>query len=160
MGAEEQLYLLATDAGYGFVAKLGDMYANKKAGKALIKVPEGGEVIVPQKVDDLKNDLLVSVTNQGYLLIFPISDLPVMAKGKGVKVMSIPKDRFSDRSEFMVSTAIMKKENLLVVHSKKKSTKKWTYSELTNYVGSRAKRGRKLPNGYKNVTSLSIELKL
>ncbi|MAV76097.1 MAG: DNA topoisomerase IV subunit A [Cellvibrionales bacterium] len=159
MGAEEQLYLLATDAGYGFIAKLGDMYANKKAGKALIKIPEGGEVIVPQKVDDLENDLLVSVTNQGYLLIFPISDLPVMAKGKGVKIMNIPKDRFSDRSEFMVSTAIMKKENLLLVNSKKKSAKKWTYSELTNYVGSRAKRGRKLPNGYKNVTSLSIELK-
>ena len=58
------------------------MYANKKAGKALIKIPNGGEVIAPQKIDDVENDLLVSVSNEGRMLIFPVADLPVMARGR------------------------------------------------------------------------------
>ena len=159
MGQDDDHYILATDAGYGFVAKLSDMYANKKAGKVLIKVPDGAKVVNPFPISDIQNDLLVSVTNQGYLLIFPVSELPIMSKGKGVKIMNIPKNKFSDRSEFMVSTAIMKKDDFLLIDSSKKSLKKWSYSELTNYIGSRAKRGRKLPNGYKNITSLVVEKK-
>ena len=82
-----------------------------------------------------------------------------MAKGKGVKIMNIPKSRISDRSEFMISTAVMSKEEFLLINSSKKSLKKWSYTELANYIGSRAKRGRKLPNGYKNITSLVVESK-
>ena len=159
MGKDDDYYILATDAGYGFVAKLSDMYANKKAGKVLVKVPDGAKVVTPYAIKDIKNDLLVSVTNQGYLLIFPVSDLPIMAKGKGVKIMNIPKSRISDRSEFMISTAVMSKEEFLLINSSKKSLKKWSYTELANYIGSRAKRGRKLPNGYKNITSLVVESK-
>ena len=132
MGQDDDHYILATDAGYGFVAKLSDMYANKKAGKVLIKVPDGAKVVNPFPISDIQDDLLVAVTNQGYLLIFPVSELPIMSKGKGVKIMNIPKNKFSDRSEFMVSTAIMKKDDFLLIDSSKKSLKKWSYSELTN----------------------------
>ena len=117
MGAEQQLYLLATDAGYGFVAKLGDMYANKKAGKTLIKIPKGGEVIAPQKIEDVKNGLLVSVSNEGRMLIFPVADLPVMARGKGNKIMNIPSAKLASREEFMLATAVMRKQDCLVTVS-------------------------------------------
>ena len=158
MGAEEQLYLLATDAGYGFVAKLGDMYANKKAGKALIKIPNGGEVIAPQKIDDVENGLLVSVSNEGRMLIFPVADLPVMARGKGNKIMNIPSAKLANRDEFMLATAVMRKQDCLVIHAGKRHLK-MKYADLEHYIGERARRGNKLPRGFQKVDSIVIDVK-
>ena len=158
MGAEEQLYLLATDAGYGFVAKLGDMYANKKAGKALIKIPNGGEVIAPQKIDDVENGLLVAVSNEGRMLIFPVADLPVMARGKGNKIMNIPSAKLANRDEFMLATAVMRKQDCLVIHAGKRHLK-MKYADLEHYIGERARRGNKLPRGFQKVDSIVIDVK-
>jgi topoisomerase-4 subunit A len=158
MGAEQQLYLLATDAGYGFVAKLGDMYANKKAGKTLIKIPKGGEVIAPQKIEDVKNGLLVSVSNEGRMLIFPVADLPVMARGKGNKIMNIPSAKLASREEFMLATAVMRKQDCLVIHAGKRHLK-MKYADLEHYIGERARRGNKLPRGFQKVDSIVIDVK-
>ncbi len=158
MGADEQLYLLATDAGYGFVAKLGDMHANKKAGKTLIKIPKGGEVIAPQIIDDLDNSLLVSVSNEGRMLIFPITDLPIMARGKGNKIMNIPSSKLVSRDEFMLATAVMKKEDSLVIHAGKRYLK-MKYTDLEHYIGERARRGNKLPRGFQKVDSMVVDVK-
>ncbi|MDG2472393.1 MAG: DNA topoisomerase IV subunit A [Pseudomonadales bacterium] len=158
MGAEQQLYLLATDAGYGFVAKLGDMYANKKAGKTLIKIPKGGEVIAPRKIEDVKNGLLVSVSNEGRMLIFPVADLPVMARGKGNKIMNIPRAKLASREEFMLATAVMRKQDCLVIHAGKRHLK-MKYADLEHYIGERARRGNKLPRGFQKVDSIVIDVK-
>jgi topoisomerase-4 subunit A len=152
------LYLLATDAGYGFVAKLGDMYANKKAGKTLIKIPKGGEVIAPQKIEDVKNGLLVSVSNEGRMLIFPVADLPVMARGKGNKIMNIPSAKLASREEFMLATAVMRKQDCLVIHAGKRHLK-MKYADLEHYIGERARRGNKLPRGFQKVDSIVIDVK-
>ena len=52
MGADEQKILLGTDAGYGFISKIGDLYTKNKAGKAVVSIPKGGRKIKKKMVND------------------------------------------------------------------------------------------------------------
>ena len=158
IGANTDKYLLATDAGYGFVAHLGDMHANKKAGKTLLSIPKGGRVIAPAAIDDMDNGLLVSVSNEGRMLIFPIADLPVMARGKGNKIMNIPSAKLATRDEYMLAIAVMRKEDSLVIYAGKRHLK-MKFADLEHYMGERARRGNKLPRGFQKVDSIAVEAK-
>ncbi len=158
MGSDNDMYLLATDAGYGFVARLGDMHANKKAGKSLLTIPKGGRVIAPARVSDMEDALLVSVSNEGRMLIFPITDLPIMARGKGNKIMNIPSAKLATREEFMLAVAVMKKEDAVIINAGKRHLK-MKMNDLEHYIGERARRGNKLPRGFQKVDSVSIEVK-
>ena len=89
-GAPEQQYFMATTFGYGFVCTLSDLYSRNKAGKKIINVPEGASVLPPVPVSSLKEDQLLSISSEGFMLFSPVSDFPLLAKGKGVKVMNIP----------------------------------------------------------------------
>ena len=93
MGQDKDAWLLATDAGYGFIARLGDMQANKKGGKTVLTVPKGSHVLHPQAVTDMDNALIAVLSNEGRLLLFPAKELPEMPRGKGNKMMSIPSAR-------------------------------------------------------------------
>ena len=158
MGADDDLYLLSTDAGYGFVAKLGDMHANKKAGKSLITVPKGGRVQAPVAVSSLEETLLVSISSEGRMLIFPVADLPVMARGKGNKILNIPSAKLQAREEYMLAVAVMRQEDTLIVYAGKRHLK-MKFSDLQHYHGERAQRGNKLPRGFQKVDTVSVEKK-
>jgi DNA gyrase/topoisomerase IV subunit A len=93
MGADDQRVLLASDAGYGFVARLEDLASKNKAGKALLTLPENSQVLPPQFVIDPTKALLAAVSNDGRLLVFPVTELPELARGKGNKIMNIPSAR-------------------------------------------------------------------
>lgn len=158
LGADTEQYLLATDAGYGFIAKLGDMHANKKAGKNLINIPKGGQVIEPARVRDIDSEYLVSVSSEGRMLIFPVADLPVMARGKGNKIMNIPTARLQAREEYMLAVTIMGEVDALVIHAGKRHLT-MKLSDLDHYMGERARRGNKLPRGFQKVDSIRVERK-
>lgn len=85
MGEEDQLWLVGSDAGYGFVCKGDDLLSKNRSGKALINLPENSEVMTPQVIADLDNDEILAITNQGRMLLFPIKDLPQLSKGKVTK---------------------------------------------------------------------------
>lgn len=159
MGSDSDKYLLATDAGYGFVTQLGGMHTNKKAGKTLISIPKGGRVIAPALIDDLENGLLVSVSNEGRMLIFPIADLPVMARGKGNKIMNIPSAKLSTREEFMLAVVVMRREDSLLIYAGKRHLK-MKFADLEHYFGERARRGNKLPRGFQKVDLVCVEPKV
>lgn len=158
MGSDSDKYLLATDAGYGFVTQLGDMHTNKKAGKTLLTIPKGGRVIAPALIDDLENGLLVSVSNEGRMLIFPIADLPVMARGKGNKIMNIPSAKLTTREEFMLAVVVMRREDSLLIYAGKRHLK-MKFADLEHYFGERARRGNKLPRGFQKVDLVCVEPK-
>src|SRR5690606_7327024 len=80
---DDALYVIASDAGYGFVVKGEDLQAKNKAGKALLSLPAGARVIAPRTLDSREHDWLAAVTTEGRLLVFPIRDLPQLGKGKG-----------------------------------------------------------------------------
>ncbi|MCU7835411.1 MAG: DNA topoisomerase IV subunit A [gamma proteobacterium symbiont of Taylorina sp.] len=152
---EEQLYLFSTDAGYGFVGKLSDMFSKNKKGKALIKVPVGGRVMQPLAVTDLETDKVVAVSNEGRLLIHSLSDLPLLAKGKGVKIISIPASRVVEREEFVQHVSLLAEgEKLTIVSGKRHLTLKG--ADLEHYMNERGRRGNKLPRGLQKVDAILV----
>jgi len=151
MGSDEDLYLFATTAGYGFIAKLGDLQSRQRAGKAVVTVPEGAKVLVPQRVLNLETDLLAAATDSGRLLLFPLSDLPVMPKGKGVQILSLPKGK----GESLVALTPITPGVHLIVHSGKRYLN-MKAAEYEPFKGKRAQRGNKLPRGFQNVSALEV----
>ena len=154
-GADTDRFLLASDAGYGFVARFADLQAKNKAGKAVLSLPKGAQVLQPASIRE-GNDLLVAaVTNEGRMLVFPLADLPELARGKGNKIIGIPSARAASREEFMVGLAVVSPEDTLRITAGKQH-KNFKLTELVNYRGERGRRGNKLPKGYQKVTAISV----
>ena len=155
MGEDDQKILLGTDAGYGFIAKIGDLYTKNKAGKAVVSIPKGGRILNPKVVNDTEA-LIAAVSNEGRMLVFPIADLPELARGKGNKILNIPGSRLQSREEFVIDYAIVPQGSSLVVHSGKRYlVMKGT--DLEHYRGERGRRGHKLPRGFQKVDKLDIQ---
>ena len=150
MGGDDDLYLVSSDAGYGFVVTVADMTTDRKAGKSLVTVPKGSGTLPPRRVENYQEDRVAAVTSEGRLLVFPISELPQLGKGKGVKIIGLKKDQ-------MIDVAVVPPGGTLIVHSGKRFMK-LPQSDLQYYEAKRALRGNKLPRGYQNVDRLDIEL--
>jgi topoisomerase-4 subunit A len=156
MGEPTDKWLLATDAGYGFITKTEDLYSRNRAGKLILNVPEGANVLMPVAVPADAKALLCAVNNDGKLLVFPATDLPELAKGKGNKIFGIDSKRFAKRDELMVSVAVIAPEQSLLLWSgERKMTLR--FAELKDYRGERAQRGGVLPRGWRKVERLEVE---
>jgi topoisomerase-4 subunit A len=152
----EQLFLLASDAGYGFIVKLDELFAKNRAGKAALSVPKGSKALAPRRLTDVENEYVAVVSNIGNLLIFPLKELPQLAKGKGNKMMSIPGPKVASREEFVVDMAVLKdKQSLLIVGAGKPF--KLKPSDWKQFLAERARRGNKLPRGCRDVAKLGVE---
>jgi topoisomerase-4 subunit A len=148
--------VLASDAGYGFVIQLKDLYVKNKAGKASLKLPNGSEVLTPVSVIDMDSDRLAAVTTEGRLLVFPVSELPLLARGKGNKIIQIPGKRVAAREEYVVGIMCIPEKGRLTIHS---GQRHFTLKpkDLDAFEGERGRRGNKLPRGFQRVDGLTIE---
>ena len=146
LGNEQDDYLLVTSAGYGFITKLGALLTRNKKGKASLRVPDNAKVLTPQAVADIDDDWVAGVTNTGRLLIFTAFELPQLSRGKGVKLINIPKAKAAEGEE-LTSVCVFREGQKLRVHSGKRYLN-LKPSDFENYVGSRAQRGRLLPRGF------------
>jgi topoisomerase IV subunit A len=155
MGDNSDLYLFASDAGYGFIGKLEDLITKNKKGKALISLPAGAKVLLPQKINNIESDQVVVVSNEGRLLIHKLNQLPELAKGKGVKMLSIQSSRVTERLEYVVAIAILSTGQTLSIHSGKRHLT-LKLSDLQHYIGERGRRGHKLPRGLQKVDKLVV----
>ena len=157
-GDPEQLFLLASDSGYGFTIKLSDMFTRNKAGKSTLSVPRGAGVLPPVPVRSLEDDWIVAVSTEGYMLVIPLAELPQMSRGKGNKIINIPSARLKTREEYVAAIrCIQDGEKLTVFAGKKHKTMK--AAEVDEFEGERGRRGRKLPRGYQKVDSIRVEEK-
>jgi topoisomerase-4 subunit A len=156
MGAEDSLYLLASDAGYGFVAKLGDLQTKNRSGKAALTLPKGGRVLQPAPIGEVEGAWVAAVSNEGRLLVFPLADLPQLARGKGNKIIGIPGARVQSREEFVIAVQVLGESDSLVVYAGKRHIS-LKFSELEHYRGERGRRGNKLPRGFQKVDSMQVE---
>ena len=156
MPEDDALYVIASDAGYGFVVKGEDLQAKNKAGKALLSLPNNAKVIAPRPVADRENNWLASVTTEGRLLIFKISDLPQLGKGKGNKIIGIPGERVASREEYVTDIAVIPEGSTLVLQAGKR-TLSLKADDLEHYKGERGRRGNKLPRGFQRVDALLVE---
>ena len=154
IGDNEQKFLLASDAGYGFVASLGDLVSRNKAGKAVLRVPAGGKPVVPSPVPAGKECLIAAVSSIGRLLLFEMEELPELAKGKGNKLINIPGPKYKSGEETMVAACVVPEDGSLQVHTASRiMTIKW--DDLDDYYGDRALRGSLLPKGWRKVLRLA-----
>lgn len=147
---EKQQVLLGSDAGYGFVASVGDLFSKNKAGKAVLKLPRGARVLPPVPVNALDSDLLVAVSNEGRMLCFPVAELPVLQRGKGNKIISIPSARAAERIEYVIAVVVVSEDQGVTVHAGKRHLN-LKPADLAHYRGERGRRGNKLPRGFQNV---------
>lgn len=156
MGKDEQQYLMASDAGYGFVGKFGDMVSKNKAGKAYLSLSTGAKTIVPQVVQNLKTDWCLAISSEGRMLMFPLRDLPVLGKGKGNKLISIPSAKAASREEIVKVLSIVPDGASIKILSGKRGMT-LTAADLTHYQGERGRRGNKLPRGLQRVDGVEVE---
>jgi len=154
-GAEGDRYLLASDAGYGFVVQFGQLQAKNKAGKAVLTLPKGAQVLPPASIAEGEEPLVVVATNEGRMLVFPLADLPEMARGKGNKLIGIPSARAAAREEFVAGLCVVTEGDTLQVTSGG-HYRNFKWSELEHFRGERGRRGSKLPKGYQRVTRLEV----
>lgn len=154
-GNPEDWYVLASHYGYGFRVQLKELSSKNKAGKLLITLPPGAKVLKPAPIYD-ESDLMAVVTLQGRLLIFPVADLPALARGKGNKLIQIPSgDLLSEKDYVVAVLSIPENSSLKVVSGKRFLTLKTL--DIEHYTSSRAKRGLALPRGFQRVEGLECE---
>jgi len=153
IGENEQKYLLASDAGYGFIATLSELVSRNKAGKAILRVPSGGRAVVPAPVPLDSECLIAAVSSIGRLLMFEMDELPELAKGKGNKLLNIPGKKYQSGEEKLIAVAVVPEDgNLQVYCGSRMMTIKWGDSDA--YYGERALRGSMLPKGWRKVDRL------
>ncbi len=152
-GDAERRVLLASDAGYGFVARLESLLAKPKAGKAVLTLPSGARVLPPQPIADLASERVAVATNAGHLLVFALSDLPELPRGKGNKLIAIPARKLAVREEYVAGIAVVSADGSLAVHAGKRV---FTLkpADIDHYQAERGRRGKMLPRGFQRVEGL------
>ena len=146
MGDDDQPIILSSDAGYGFISSLGNLQSKTKSGKHAISLSKQAKTMRVIKVDDVDTDFLAVVTNRARLLIFPVSELPQLSKGKGNKLIQIKKDDFLDREEFLIGLCTIKShQKLRVEYGNGKKHKTYSFEDLVNFTSHRARKGLTIP---------------
>ncbi|MEO5566431.1 MAG: DNA topoisomerase IV subunit A [Luteimonas sp.] len=151
-GDNDTRFVLASSHGYGFVTRFENLLSRQKAGKAMKSLTPGAKVLQPAAVSSVDSDRVVAVTSAGHLLAFPVSELPELDKGKGNKIIEIPKAKLG--TEQVVAIAVVSPGGTLAVHSGAR-TMTLSFKDLEPYLGKRATRGGLLPRGWQKVDDLS-----
>jgi topoisomerase-4 subunit A len=149
MGEPEDLWLLASDAGYGFTVRLKELITDRRAGKTVLNVPDNSHVLPPAFVPS-PDSWVFAVSSEGKMLAFKVSDVPEMPKGKGNKLYDIPTAKAASREEVLKGVAVVPPNGTLVLWSGEKQ-KTLTWADLKEFKGQRAQRGSVLPRGWREI---------
>ncbi|ADV26772.1 DNA topoisomerase IV, A subunit [Pseudoxanthomonas suwonensis 11-1] len=153
-GENDTRFVLASSHGYGFVTRFENLTGRNKAGKALINLATGANVLQPAVVGNPETDRIVAVTSAGHLLAIPAAELPELDKGKGNKLIDIPRAKLG--TERVVAVAAVGPAQKLQVYSGQR-TMTLSFKDLDTYLGARATRGGLLPRGWQKVDGLDVE---
>jgi topoisomerase-4 subunit A len=155
MGAPDSFYVFASDAGYGFIGKLEDIVTRNKNGKAVLSVPKGSIALSPSEVTNMETAQIVAATNQGRMLVISATELPTLAKGKGIKIIGIPSAKVAAREEYVAGiVCVPEGKGVAITAGKRTMTLK--AADLEHYKGERGRRGLKLPRGLQKVDAMEL----
>jgi topoisomerase IV subunit A len=148
-GDNAQKLVLASDFGYGFVTRFEALTGRNKAGKQVINLADDARVIEPAYVADAARDRIVVATTAGHLLMFSVAELPELDKGKGNKLIEIPKAKLKAGDERVAGVAVVSEGSgeITLYAGQRKLILKW--ADLVEYGGNRASRGGVLPRGFR-----------
>jgi topoisomerase-4 subunit A len=150
IGPPEDRWVLASTAGYGFVVKLEELYSRNKAGKSVLRVPDKSNVVPAAPVTG-QGALLAAASDDGRLLVFPLADLPELAKGKGNKILSVGKGG----GGLAAICVVAKGQGVRVTAGERQMLVK--AADVPHYAGERGRRGMALPRGWRKVDALAPE---
>ena len=157
MGDDEQLVILSSDAGYGFISTLGDLQSKTKSGKHAITLSKQAKTMRLSKVQNLDSDYVAVITNRARLLIFPVSELPQLSKGKGNKLIKIKTDDFIAREEFLIGICTIKdNQKLRVEYGNGKKHKQYSFEDLVNFTSHRARKGLTIPGVHGKALGIDV----
>ena len=153
-GTDEDLCILATNAGYGFIAKISDLQTKNKSGKAAINA-KGATPLDPKTIKSIEDSYIVSISSEGKMLLIEAADLPVLSKGKGNKIISIDKTKHAAEEDELLHLVVLPKGGSLKLNSGKQH-----YvikpNDLNNFVGTRGRKGNFLPKGFRRVDTTEV----
>ncbi len=155
MGSSDQKVLLASDAGYGFITDLSNMVTKNTKGKAMLTVSRDCEALPPVYVNNYQTDWLVAITTEGRMLVIPAKALPELPKGKGNKIIQIPPAKVKKREEYLKLIEIIPQDTTIKIHAGKRYIR-LTPSNMSDFIGERGRRGRKLPRGFRNADRIEV----
>lgn len=156
MAPEQQKYLLASDAGYGFICTFNDLVTKNKTGKALINLPENAKIISPIEIENEQQQLLLAITKAGRMLVFPVSDLPQLSKGKGNKIINIPGAQAAAGEDLLVWLLLLSPESSITLFFGKRKLK-LKPEDLQKYRAERGRKGTSLPRGLHSIERIEVE---
>jgi topoisomerase-4 subunit A len=144
-GKPETSVLVASSGGYGFVTKIADMVSNRKAGREFLSVEEGETPIQPFMYEEAPGNYVAAVSEHGRMLLFQVSELKQMARGRGMIIMGLEKD------EKLIEVAVSDQPTLNVFGIARGREREITIPQkgMQHYVGHRARMGRVLPDKLK-----------
>jgi len=155
MGEPDQKVLLASDAGYGFITEISNLVSKNTKGKTMLTVPKGSEALPPLYLNDYETDWLATITTEGRMLVFPVRILPELPKGKGNKIIQIPAARVRNREEHVKIMAVIPEGAIIKIDAGKQSVR-FTPGNISEFIGERGRRGKKLPRGYRKADRIEI----
>ncbi|PNP97166.1 DNA topoisomerase IV subunit A [Moraxella sp. RCAD0137] len=142
--------IMASSTGYGFVNSINNLDTAQKAGKTSINLGDG--TLLPVALIDEADTLVAVSVSNGNLLIFPLDDLPQLAKGKGNKLVNLKGDE-----TITAITSLSANDSLVISAGKRTLTLK--PNDIANYTGKRAGRGAALPKGFGKVNAMTKLIK-
>jgi topoisomerase IV subunit A len=156
IGEPGDRWLLACDAGHGFIARLEPLTGRNRAGKTVFRLPENAKVLPASPVPAVDGALVAAVNSDGRLLAFPVADLPEMEKGRGNLIFGIPGRKSRAGEELMVAAIVVAPGQSLAIHcDDRRMTLSW--KDLQEHLGARGQRGAVLSRNYRKVTRLTVE---
>lgn len=147
--ADDEAEVIALSSkGYGFKTQAKQLDTNAKAGKAFLTLPEKATVMPLTSVDQATH--LALLTSTGRLLILELSELPILNKGKGNKLIQL-----EEKDQIVFMTRLKLDEILQVVAGQQQLKLKG--DDLQKYIGKRASKGQSLPRGYQKANKLLVQ---
>ena len=132
--------MFISESGYGFLCKNEELMSSNRNGKSIVK-NKTSNIIRPLEVDIHNYDYYLLVTNNQYLILARLDDLPILTKGKGVKLINIPK---SEDNEKIIFSGVIRSGQRLEILAENKRTKYIEFKELQPYIMNRTRRGKKI----------------
>jgi topoisomerase-4 subunit A len=155
IGEPDDLWLLASDAGYGFAVRLREIYARNKKGKSVLKVPENALVLPAQPLGN-PDALAVFVNNDGEVLALPVSQIEEMTAGKGQNLFGIPGKKSAERDEYLVAMAVVAPGEVLTIYSGNSAPMKLKFEELKQFQDKKGRRRQRFSRAYKQIDRLEV----
>ncbi|WP_422527690.1 DNA topoisomerase IV subunit A [Serratia fonticola] len=156
MAADDQKLLMASDAGYGFVCTFNDLVARNRAGKVMITLPDNAKALPPMEIHG-SDDMLLSISTAGRMLMFPVADLPQLSKGKGNKIISIPSAQAASGEDKLAWLFVLPPQTSITLHVGKRKLK-LRPEDLQKFRAERGRKGTLLPRGLQRIDRVEVDM--